>query len=549
MSNSASTASAPMRSNRSLALSGTRRRAEALIVSALGAVLLYSGSRWETLAALVGVSYTVMLLPALMERWRAPIVGFYPGLLGAAIAMNWTLSQFAWFAPLLLPPLLSWHWIFMPLLVWSLRCATSWPAYFILPIALGAEQWLRPVFSLGNYNMYEIGTFLYPYPILIQMADIFGSIGLTVIYGCVLGVGVEFLRPYIDGDAADGSRVRRRGLVLAGVLVAIVVSYGAWRLSQEEDFEEGPRIAIVQPSQDHDIELTPKVLLFQQRLTIDKVAKGSADMVAWPENAIMMPYTERPEYRDAVMWIARTVGAPLLFGTQLTGPDGKRPTASSLLVDQSGEILWRYDKIYLFPFTERRLFASFEQTVPWLYKAIQDAVRTAWGRAPDGWAGKEATVMEHEFDGKVRRFWAPLCYDICYTVPAREAARNGAEFFVNLTSEGWNGWGVTRNQMGSAILRAVEYRVGVVRVGNTGLSGFVAPSGRVEEYLEGENGRRLLDVGVLTRRVTLDPRAPTIYAAIGGVTDPAWMVLWFLIVIGAMLRRRLRPLPTADGDS
>ena len=112
-----------------------------------------------------------------------------------------------------------------------------------------------------------------------------------------------------------------------------------------------------------------------------------------------------------------------------------------------------------------------------------------------------------------------------------------------MTSEGWNGWGIAHNQMAANVLRAVENRVGVARVGNTGVSCFIGPDGRAESFLIGRKGRLYLDRGVLVERVNVTAGGLTFYTRWGDLLDPFWLLAWGLatgagLVVRLGLRRR-----------
>ncbi|UCF68247.1 MAG: apolipoprotein N-acyltransferase, partial [Acidobacteriota bacterium] len=517
-------------------LSRGRRLIEVLTVSVVGGLVLYLGIRFWSTGPLVGVGFAIMMLPSVVQRWQAPMLGFVPGFTLFAFAANYTLRKYAWYAVALLVPLLHWHLVLMALYAYVLYRATRWPAYVVYPLAMGAEEWLRTWIGLGNFNMYQAGTFLFAWPTLTQAADLVGGLGLTVLYAVPLGFLAELARRRIDGPALTGGPPLVWGAGAALAVLVIVPGYGNWRLSQEP-FQSGPRIAIVQPSQEHGVGRTQAVVQFQQSFTAQNVAAGAADLIVWPENSILRPYERSEDYQNVVKWLTSTKKTPLLFGAQSTDERGERPTASSLLVDESGEILGRYDKMFLFPFTERRVFTWLDHVWPQLSVQIRELTRRAWGVAPDGRPGRHASVHTLPVDGQEWKFWTPLCYDSCYSSIGREAVANGARFFINMTSEGWNGWGVLHNQMAVNTLRAVENRVGVARVGNTGISCFILPDGRLEKVLIGELGRRVLDKGVLIGRVKADERWPTFYARIGDLLDPLWPVLWLLATVFGFARR------------
>ncbi|MDQ7088245.1 MAG: nitrilase-related carbon-nitrogen hydrolase [Acidobacteriota bacterium] len=397
-----------------------RRRLESVGISLLGALALWVGARFESTGPLIGVGFTLLLMPSLLERWRAPLWGFVPGAMLYAWVINGTLVQFAWYAPLLVVPLLGWHYVLMPLMTRTLVLLTRGPAWFVLPLAMGAEEWLRPHLGLGHYSMYKTGTFLYQWPVVIQVAEFVGALGLTVLYALLLGALVEWVRWGIDGPGFTSPRRVMIGGVLAAVVVVGVCGYGVWRLETLEK-RPGPRLALVQPSQDHGFDETPRVVQVQQSMTAAMVPAGAADLLVWPENAILTPYELSQTYQDVVSWLVRAKEAPLLFGTQDVGRSG-RPAALAVLADGDGEIVGRYRKMVLFPFTERRILPWLEHVLPAASDAIVDLTRQAWGSAADGRAGEEVALLSLEVAGETWRFWTPLCYDSCFAGYARDAA-------------------------------------------------------------------------------------------------------------------------------
>lgn len=529
-------------------VSGLRRLAEVLPVSALGGFVLWAGLTNATLGALVGLGYAILMTPALVERWRAPILGFFPGFMACMWVVHTPLSKFGWFVAVLLPVILTYHYVIQAIGAALLRRYTALPAVVILPIAVGAGEWIRPYLAVGSFNMYGVGSFLASQPILIQAAELVGALGLSVLWTIPFAFGVDLLKRVLDGAEV----VSRRTLVAGGAaslfVLAFLVAFGLARMDGLE-WQTGPRIAVVQPSEDHGWDITHEVVRITRRMTVEHVAPGSADVIVWPENAILAVYDEEPEYRETVNWLASTREAHMLVGTQGLAPDGERPTNTSVLVSPEGEVIDHYDKVVLFPFTERRAFPWLHERVPWLAAQLDAIVRAAWGVAPDGWAPERALVMHLPWEGTSEPipFWTAICYEAGYPDLGRDVGRQGARFFANLTSEGWLGWAVSNNQMAVNILRAVEHRVGNVRVGNTGPSAFILPNGKIDRYLRGfTTGRLRLEAGVLTHTIALGSGEPTIYARIGDVLDPAWIVIFFVLLGVGIVRSRARRPPKSQ---
>ena len=518
-----------------------RRLAEVLAISAAGGFTWWLAVRFGALGPLLAPAYVLLVMPAFVERWRAPLLGFAPGFVAAAIVAHGALAQWGWHVALLMPPLLTWHYAAAPLMLAGLRRWSTLPAHLAIPLALGAGEWLRPVVGLGEFNMYGIGSFLAPYPLLSQGADLVGAAGLSVLWSIPFAVVVDWVRERLDGAPP---RHRRRGVILAASVLAALVGYGLVR-PLSVHWDDGPRVAVVQPSEDHSPDLTGRVVRVQQQMTVEAIEPGAADLIVWPENAILDLYEQNRVYQDTVRWIASSRGAPLLFGTMGLGPDGRRTTNTTLLVGTDGRILGRYDKVVLFPFTERRVFAGLARVWPAFGRMLDRVVRSAWGRAPDGWSPRDISLLELPApeDGRPSiRFWTPVCYESDYPGLGRRAGRRGARFFVNLTSEGWLGWAASNNQMYVNVMRAIESRVGLVRAGNTGPSAFILPTGRVDAWLRGaRTGRLRMEPGTLIHRVALGRGRGTVYDWIGDALDP----LPFAIVIvlagaGAWRDRRRR---------
>ncbi len=499
-----------------------RRRLEAFVLSLAGAALLLFATRYPLAGPLVGAGWVVMMLPAVGDRWRAPVWGFLPGQLFFVAYANMPLRRLAWFVPYLLPTSLSALYFVQALLAYWLRRATRWPAVVVLPLTVAAGEWLRQYVCLGGFNMYETGLSLFEYPVLIQAADLVGSFGVSLLWTVPWAALVDLGAWLAAGRPAAGRRTARLALVAALAVLAGLPLYGLLR-GGEAHLVAGPRVTAVQPALEHGRDKAAEILRLQSAQTAAAVTPGSTDLIAWPENALLKAYERDATAKEVVRWIADTRGAPLLFGTQGYSAEG-RPTNTALIVDKDGATRGRYDKIVLFPFSERRAFRRAELAVPPLGRLLTKITMLGWDEAPDGWSPDTVTVLGVPGHDDWR-FWTPICYESCFPGLAREAVAGGARFFVNLTSEGWTGWASSNNMMGANVFRAVENRVGVVRVGNTGPSAFILPNGRVEEYLRGSGGKLRLQPGVLTRAVRLDPGAATVYSRLGGLIDPLWFVL------------------------
>jgi apolipoprotein N-acyltransferase len=217
-------------------------------------------------------------------------------------------------------------------------------------------------------------------------------------------------------------------------------------------------------------------------------------LLVWPETALPTALRRDPPLQAVLTDLSSSLRLPLLIGS-IDVSEGRPPryrNSAFLLTDRG--IVKRYDKIQLVPFGEY---------VP--LSGVLGFVR--------GWAefiadlepGSEAVV----FPGPPAPFGVVICYEGIFPALLRDFVRGGARFMVNMTNDGWFGRTSGPGQhLGMYPLRAVEHRIAIVRDANTGISAFIAPSGRIVQRME------LFGRGVLTESVPLR-RVTTLYTRLG----------------------------------
>jgi apolipoprotein N-acyltransferase len=83
------------------------------------------------------------------------------------------------------------------------------------------------------------------------------------------------------------------------------------------------------------------------------------------------------------------------------------------------------------------------------------------------------------------KFSTAICFEIIFGDLVRRYFKNGAEFLVNITNDAWFGKSAASYQhLGIVTFRAVENRAWIVRAANTGISGFIAPTGKIVQATE-----------------------------------------------------------------
>ncbi|HEX7896187.1 MAG TPA: apolipoprotein N-acyltransferase [Planctomycetota bacterium] len=371
----------------------------------------------------------------------------------------------------------------------------------------------------GGFAWFLLGTTQQEAFNLIQILDL-GGVWL-----------VSALIAFVNGAIVDGRRLPR---AIAGAAVLASVVYGLIRIPTIE-MSEGPKITIVQPNIPQDLKIEslsdPKLAVenYQKHMALmPQAAAEKPDVIFWPEAAIyrgVLWDAVKKEWVDTgwhrrILAAAEAAGTRVVLGSLVVDERGAVDydfTNSALEVDPGKGVGRRFDKVHLVPFAEYAPFG--------LRKIINGISGL---KMEDMKPGTEFPV----WDVAGFRYGPQICFEAVFPEISREIARKGAAFTVNISNDGWFRDSAELDQMQvMSRFRAIENRIGFVRATNTGISAFIAPTGREDAVLEVE-GRRKEVGGTLTRRVSVTS-STSLYRGLGD-----W-VAWAAVgaVIAAFGRR------------
>lgn len=319
-------------------------------------------------------------------------------------------------------------------------------------------------------------------------------------------------------------------------------------------------------------------------LVDSKASSGSADLIVWPENPAPF-YEHDPNLQIPLANLARTTGANVIAGGTGIDPSqsGQEPKIynSAMLFAPDGQMVGRYDKIHLVPFGE---FVPFQKLLFFAEKLTQEVGNFSRGnsRTPfflikssgpplaTGAAGATGAGTAAGMDdsmasmagmegmanlpgmparsaptapaaaapdaGKVithssTRAGVFICYESVFPDEIRQYADNGADYFVNLSNDGWYGdssaWAQHLNM---ARMRAVENQRWLLFATNTGQTAAVDPDGRIVARAPRQQRTALLAPFAVNS-------VKTFYTLHGDLFAIGCVILLIVAVLGAYFRR------------
>jgi len=337
----------------------------------------------------------------------------------------------------------------------------------------------------------------------IQIADIIGALGLTVV--------VVYINLLLFKAIIYNKHTRKNFIIhssTAAIIFLLVLIYGFIKLSSFHLSDKKIKVGLIQPNLDpwdkwesdnpNKIDDIAKIYFdFSKKA----VAKG-AKLIIWPETALPV-YLMSGNYHSIIDSIYKFINDNNVY--LLTGmpdiiyynnkdkipSDAKYSKAGDFYYSTYNAILFfsprsneirRYGKMKLVPFGER---VPFVDELPFLGDMIK------WSVGISGWnVGKDTSIFKMPFPigsnkislaGDSLYLNGLVCYESIYPNLVAAFIQKGAGMIAVVTNDSWYG-----NSSGPyqhkemSVLRAVENRRSVVRAANGGVSTIIDPLGRTK---------------------------------------------------------------------
>jgi len=327
-------------------------------------------------------------------------------------------------------------------------------------------EWIR-TYILGGFPWVSLGYSQYRATYLVQFVEFTGVYGLSALVVLVNVAVYSAVRCWYAGKAPS-----TRGMLAVTGLLVVLVAWGYWRVQELTAIPSkgSLRVGVIQGNVAQDVKWDPAyqegTIDHYEKLTTAAVADG-AELVVWPETAAPFFFQEEGELRDRILAFARRLGVWLVVGSPaFSHEDGALRLHNRVyLVGPDGNADQFYDKMELVPFGE---YVPLKSLFFFVDKVVEGVGDFRAGSTP---------VVFHTTRGN---FGTLICYEGIFPGLTRQFVAGGADFLVNVTNDAWFGrTSAPYQHLAMATVRAIENRVPLVRVANTGFSAMVNIDGTI----------------------------------------------------------------------
>ncbi len=315
-------------------------------------------------------------------------------------------------------------------------------------------------------------------PIMLQSTSVFGS--WVVSFALVLfnfGIAAYLIR------LVEYARTKKRGVCPEFYLALsfiVAISFLILSLSSGQQREEAFRAAVIQPNvpqdQKWDLAFERKIIGQLERETLAMKALDP-DAAFWPETVLPYPLNDDGAMEAWSTRLATGLEAPIFAGAMgVEGGAGELDWFNSVFLvrPEYGLFPLYYSKQHLVPFGE---YIPLRSIWPWMEKIVPIN--------GDILPGKKSQLLPLDLEERTLRVGSLVCFEDVFPSIARDAVRAGASFLYVATNSAWYGRSSAAAQhKAHSVLRAVETRRPVIRVGNDGWTGWIDEYGSVKGSLD-----------------------------------------------------------------
>jgi len=269
-------------------------------------------------------------------------------------------------------------------------------------------------------------------------------------------------------------------LIAAILALSLPITYGIVSINSDHKNDKNAKsisVSIIQPNISPEDKTNPSL----RHDNIDKhitfteksIAKRQADLVLWPETAIIDDFISDDISYYKVAAAVRKANTHFLLGAALS-KEGKDHN-SAVLMRPDATVSAIYDKQYLVPFSE---YPFWKEVLGPLYEKFNIEYY-------DFYPGNKKGLFQIDNiyepgEESFRKFGVSICSEDFYPLLFREFSSQKANFAVVILNDGWfrHDQALMMHAQ-SSIMRAVENKLPIIRAANTGFSCLVNKHGEI----------------------------------------------------------------------
>lgn len=366
-------------------------------------------------------------------------------------------------------------------------------------------EWLRGLLGFGWLPVAVSGT---ANKIVVSLASVGGEafLGFAIVF-----VGLTIAKFLAEQDEVKRIKLAKQFFVI--VIFAALLGTGL-KVGVKKPSEE-VWVGFVQP----DVPMDPQTdkdfyseLQTLQRFS-NQIKNDGAEMILWPEQATPWPVNDDATMRGWLEDGVKFLKTPIVSGV-LWREDGKYFNAAAVVDPKTGLDTNAYKKRRLVPFGEYVPMAQ------WKWLRSLTPIVDSFG------AGDQAVVLRVPIQyARTVKLWPLICYEDTFDYLSWGAAQNADAMIVFLNNS-WFGYGAGPQHSAHSVLRSVEQGIPVLRIGNSGLSGFVLPNGETK-YINIDGDYQRAQSAVLQVPMA---RRDTLYSH----TAPYWRVGFLIMALSGI---------------
>ena len=392
---------------------------------------------------------------------------------------------------------------------------------FLLPAVWVVMEYLK-AYLIGGFDWASLGHTQYKNLALIQIAEFTGYYGVSYLIVAANVAMKEALSFLSNKNSTIKSKDLLSAIIILLVMFLTVIGFGNSVLRRQNN-QKKISVGIIQGNIEQELkwfEPAWEDILEKHILLTKVVAKENPQLIIWPETSFPgflilkdekyqyspngVSFDKNEKFYSRIKQLAVDVGIPILFG--VVSEENGQYHNSAVLLSKQGKLIGKYDKLHLVPFGEyipmRKIFPFLASIVP-----IEDFA-----------SGKEFTVLSLPLQNNnedVAKFSTLICFEDTVARLARRFIGEGAEFFVNITNDGWfKDTKAPFMHMQSSVFRAIENRKYLVRCANTGVSNFIDGKGKILKLVKDSTNKSTYVTGVVVEDVYLNDKK-TLYSKYG----------------------------------